>query len=317
MNVDLTRATRGLALLLALLASATIAASEPSSIHSRLRLIEGIDADGDAVSLWVAVMTKRHPEGLDRVDSRRMLTPSERAWTNLVQSKLAAWEQDIPALSRNFTPAEGPDVAVIVVGNRGGEDAFTHDATTIAFDASRLLALYGEAGLPENGERIDRLFRHEYSHLLQKAWLAVHPYAARTPLQAALLDIWSEGIGNYYSLSTQWRSTKGKPSTLAAEALERLVPRLVARLAALSCAPDAPARPLSATLSSGPFDRKWGALPVALWLELDTAQSEDTLRSFIAAGPDGVWTFLERHLPKELREVLREIREAASLCSAL
>lgn len=40
-----------------------------------------------------------------------------------------------------------------------------------------------------------------------------------------------------------------------------------ARLAALSCAPASAAEKLTADLSRGKFERKWGALPVALWLD--------------------------------------------------
>lgn len=85
--------------------------------------------------------------------------------------------------------------------NRGGEDAFTHDPHAIGFDVERLNALYGDAESDRNAVLIDHLFRHEYTHLLQKAWVRDHPLRTDTPLRSALADMWLEGLGNYYSLS--------------------------------------------------------------------------------------------------------------------
>ena len=78
---------------------------------------------------------------------------------------------------------------------------------TIGFDLSALHAEYGSATEPGNADRIDRLFRHEYAHLMQKSWLAAHPYSPRSPLEHALFDIWLEGLGTWHSLSEPWRAT--------------------------------------------------------------------------------------------------------------
>lgn len=233
-------------------------------------------------------------------------TDASRAWATLIRSRVPQWDSEIPAISAPYAPVAGPEVATIVIGHGGGEDAFTHDATTIAFDAVRLQKEYGDATLPENEARIDRFFRHEYTHLLQKAWLAKHPYEANTPLRAALLGIWTEGLGNYHSLSPRWRSPE-----LVSKTLAELEPRFVARLAALACASPAHADALMADLSMGRFDQKWGALPAALWLDADS------LRAFVLAGPDGVWELAERNLSDESRAVLRETRKAEELCAKL
>lgn len=236
-------------------------------------------------------------------------TDASRAWASLIRSRVTQWESDIPALSANYAPIAGPEVATVVIGHGGGEDAFTPDATTIGFDAARLHAEYGDATLAENTARIDRFFRHEYTHLLQKAWLAEHPYTADTPLRAALLGIWKEGLGNYYSLSPRWRSPE-----LVSKTLAELEPRFVARLAALACASPASADALTKDLSMGRFDQKWGALPAALWLDADASRSPEALRELVLAGPDGVWSLAERHVSESSRAVLRETRAAAELC---
>lgn len=232
-------------------------------------------------------------------------TDAQRAWAALIRSRATHWESEIPKLAETYAPAAAPELATIVIGNGGGQDAFTHDAVTIGFDTARLHAEYGDAATAENAARIDRFFRHEYTHLLQKAWLREHPYDASTPLRAALLGVWTEGLGNYHSLSEKWRGEA------AAKARAELEPRFVARLAALACASDEDADALMADLSMGRFDRKWGALPVALWLAAD----EKAIRELVLTGPDGIWALADENLPDGSRSVLREARAAAALCN--
>jgi hypothetical protein len=130
-----------------------------------------------------------------------------------------------------------------------------------------------------------------------------------------LADIWLEGMGNYYSLSDAWRSVEAKPSSKAADVLSVLEPRLMTRLAALACAASENTRELSKNLSSGPFDRKWGALPVALWLEAESANA-DFLRAFIIAGEDGFWALASRNLTPALKSQLDEIRALEKTCNS-
>jgi hypothetical protein len=218
----------------------------------------------------------------------RPYTRAELAWVGLVQSRRSQWETEVSKLAVPFNPVGAPD-ARIVLGNRGGDDAFTHDPHTIGFDVERLNALYGDAGSDGSAALIDHLFRHEYKHLLQKAWVCDHPLRTDTPLQAALADIWLEGMGNYYSLSDTLRFVEGKPSPKAAKALRVLEPRFMTRLAALACSTSENAQELSKSLSSGPFDRKWGALPVALWLDAESTNATfcatSSLRAKMVLGP--------------------------------
>lgn len=257
----------------------------------------------DDAQLWQTMIRKlSSPEAV----ASRSMNDAQRAWAALIRTRAAAWPSEIPALAKNYAPVAAPEVATIVIGNGGGQDAFTHDATTIGFDVARLHAEYGDAALPENRERLDRFFRHEYVHLLQKAWLREHPYDASTPLRAALLGIWTEGLGNAYSLSERWRGD----AEAAKRARAELEPRFVARLAALACASSADADALTADLSMGRFDRKWGALPVALWLQAEPGSDRD----LVLAGPEGIWDLAARHLPDGSRAILWEARAAAALC---
>jgi len=228
---------------------------------------------------------------------------------------MALWQRETPALATLFAPVAPPRHVSIVVGNRGAEDAFTHDSTTIGFDLAALHRAYGDAARPENVDRLDRFFRHEYVHLLQKAWLQRHPFEMRSPIERALAEMWTEGLGNYFSLSDRWRATGGHPSELAASTLATLEPRLAARLSALACASPERTVTLTADLSSGRFDGKWGALSTALWLERDASLSDQTLRGFVMAGPQGIWDLAARHLPASLQAVVTEARAAEKLCT--
>jgi hypothetical protein len=282
-----------------------------------LRVVSGVGSDGLATGQWLAMVRKRLPDA--RYDSvapiRRPLTPEDRAWDALVRSRAGGWEGEIAAVAEAYRPVAPPASVLIVLGNRGAEDAFTHDPTTIGFDLAALQANYGDAALPENADRMDRFFRHEYTHLMQKAWWAAHPYAMDTPLRYALADIWAEGLGNYRSLSGRWKALGGRRSEASAARLAELEPRFVARLAALACATPQRGEALMADLSWGRFDRKWGALTAALWLEEEPGEPGEALRRLVVAGPDGVWDLADRHLPEALRPVLREARLADSLCA--
>ena len=276
----------------------------------------GVTESGEPTHQWLAMIRKRlpPPEYEAAMRGPKLLINTERAWVALIRSRAGTWESEIPVLGEPFRPVAAPDEVLIVLGNRGGEDAFTHDPTTIGFDLAALQEEYGAAGLPENLDRVDRFFRHEYTHLFQKAWLREHPHPTDSPLQAALADIWAEGLGNYYSLSARWRAVDGELSPTAQETLADLAPRFAARLSALACASAESAAPLLADLSRGRFDRKWGALPAALWLDAEMSRSGQVLGAFVRAGPEGVWDLAERHLPDLLAAVVREARQADSLC---
>lgn len=238
-------------------------------------------------------------------------TAAEAAWAARIRERLPRWNAEVPDLGQPFAPQPAPQGVRVLLGLGGGEDAFSPDDRTLAFDLSRLAALYGDAASPENGARLDRFFRHEYTHVLQKAWLGTRAYPATTPLRAALLDLWKEGHGNFHSLSSRWVGGDGAPTEAARTALDRLAPRLVARMAALAAASPEAAPRLLAGLSMGPFEQKWGALPVALWLAEAGSRSPEAIRAFVLAGPDGLWDFVERHLPEGLRAVWREARAEA------
>jgi hypothetical protein len=283
---------------------------------TNIKVILAVTPSGEPTEDWLALLRPRLDEAAFGAAAalRKPATPEELRWSELIFSRVPAWEERREAMAALYHPVPPPARVRIILGNRGTDDAFTHDASTIGFDLSSLQSVYGAAEREENVPRIDRLFHHEFTHLMQKAWLLDHPWAAGTPLRLAMLDMWLEGIGNHHSLSPRWRWSGGAESSASLEARARLEPRLAARLAALACAaPDRAAR-LMADLSRGPFDQKWGALTVALWLEAETARDAEALRRFVLEGPDGFWDLAARHLPAPLHAVIEEARKASSSC---
>jgi hypothetical protein len=230
----------------------------------------------------------------------------EAAWRDLVVSRIEAWTAAMPGLERPFDDTEPPALLYVLVGNVGAMDAFVVDDTTIAFDVGALQRIYGDASTPENGARIDRFFAHEYTHVVHRAWRAQRDLDLDTPLERALWVCLTEGLGNYRSLSDRWFADDTQLSEHARIVLARLQPILVDRLGRLATASDEEAVELTRGLSMGPFEEKWGALPVALWLAVEVAADPDALAHWIERGPWGVLDLARRHLPSDLAATLPE-----------
>lgn len=297
------------------LSAAPLRSQAPSA--PTVTVVSGSTADGRATDLWLAILRRRlSPAAYDSVAPLvRPRLPEEQAWAASIGARAQAWPTEVAPLARLFPGLPSRPVQV-VLGNRGAEDAFTHDSLTIGFDLAALVRAYGPASGADTPERLDRFFRHEVVHTLQKRWLARHPFPVGGPMDMALLDIWLEGTGNYFSLSRRsYPGPDGNPAPLSARTLATLEPRFVGRMAALACADPAGALPLLADLSAGPFDQKWGALPAALWLLAEQGADSAALRRFVADGPTGVWQLAQRHLPAALADSLARTRERAAACS--
>lgn len=265
---------------------------------TELELVTGVGPDGRPDAVWLDAVRVFHDEAAlaSLAASARPLSAPEIAWRNLIRERMRRWPADLERLQAPFAGTAPPPSVVVAVGNQGGNDAFSPGPAAIAFDLQRLQALYGDAGDPANADRIDRFFAHEFTHVMHKAWQRQHGFEPATPLEAALWESAREGIGNYRSLSARWRDANGDLTEHAIATLARLEPVFVERFAALAHANEAEAEALRAGLSMGPFEDKWGALPVALWLVLETRHSEQALADWVAGGPWAVLDLARRNL---------------------
>lgn len=265
----------------------------------------GIGENGEVTQEWAQAVRSWYGTDLLPTDvfiDEHPLTNEETEWYRLIREKAQSWSLAADSLQIPFTGITPPKAVYIVLGNVGGQDAFTYSDTTIGFDLSKLVHIYGPGSKPENNNRIDRFFAHEFTHLMHKAWRKKHPVELKTSLDVALWDCLVEGIGNYRSLSSKWVDGNGALTERAEEVLARLQVTFVERIAALENASSAEATVLMEGLSMGRFDQKWGALTVALWLAQDAKGKEERLQKWISAGPQGVLTLARTYLPEELKQ---------------
>lgn len=280
--------------------------TQDSSRPVTLILQPGISAEGAATPAWREVIRSRHSEEMmsKLLAAPRKFSEEEALWADLIKQKVPTWSGMIDSLRIPFQATTPPDTIFILLGNQGGEDAFTYSLATIGFDLSKLDLYYGSASTRENHERIDRFFAHEMTHVLHKAWRKKSELAFKSPFMFALWECLTEGLGNYRSLSGKWLMEKGQLTQHAQAVLQRLQPIFVERISALEHATEADAASLMEGLSSGAFDQKWGALTVALWLAQEAKGDDHNLRKWVEAGPAGVLVLANKYLPDNLRERL-------------
>ena len=276
----------------------SVACTAPPPLELRL----GFTEDGSASPEWRAAVEAH--TGFEPTWELRPLSDAEAAWLDMVRARLHAREERIDDLCAPFEGVRPPRTLALVVGNQNGEDGFGLGEDVIYFDLSALVRSYGAANESVNAARLDRFFDHETTHVLHWRWARLHPQPIRTPLDRALWAMAREGLGNLRSLSETWVGPRGELTPLARETLAELEPILVERLERLAQATAEEESALHAGLSWGPFRRKWGALPVALWLAEESRGDDQALRAFVAAGSAGVLDLAQRHLAPDLAQRL-------------
>lgn len=276
-----------------------------------LALQNGFSSDGAVTPDWIeALRYLRHQPGISAGQfGQKTLTAEETTWANLIKTKLPGWAAMADSLAIPFGSITPPGTVTILLGNQGGEDAFLYKDSTICFDLHKLHHEYGDARAAINVDRIGRFFAHEFTHVLHKAWRKQHPLNLNTPLDAALWNCLTEGLGNYRSLSDKWVTENGALTDHAKAVLSRLQPVFVQRISALRHAGDEEAAKLMEGLSMGPFEQKWGALTVALWLAQEAQGDDANLQKWVEAGPEGILTLAQKYLPEELKGAIRNTAE--------
>lgn len=294
---------------LSLVLASTFQANDAvAATDSRTELVVrlGQQFDGRPSEEWMRAIARYNNEQslLEISRTSTPLTKEQSLWAALIERRAVLWPDHIDDLRIPFPGISPPEVVAIVLGNVGGSDAFIAENRNIAFDLSRMQSLYGSANLPSNIDRADRFFAHEFTHLLHKEWRSVNEPKIESYLEQALWGCLTEGLGVYRSMSARWTDTQGKLSPHAKEVLARLQPVLVERLSALEHASADDVDELMNGLSMGPFEEKWAALPVALWLALEARGDDRALQKWVDAGPWGIVDLAAKHLPEDLAEEL-------------
>ena len=236
---------------------------------------------------------------------KRQLKNEEAEWRDLIISKAAEWNSYRDSLAIPFRNIRLPDTIYVMLGFLGVDDGFTFEQQTVCLDITALSNVYGEAGLDENESRISRIYAHEYTHLLHKEWARKTGYATKTFLDEILWECLYEGIGMYRSLNPRWIPLNDSLPAITRSALDELYPVFTERLITIKqndLLSDAEKRKLQANLSRGVVSKKWGALPVAIWLSLEAKGDETRLTKWIDTGPFAVIELAKKYLPIDNRE---------------
>ena len=240
-----------------------------------------------------------------RIDSfarlQRALTKEELEWEKLIAAKASRWNSFKDSLQQPFGKLPISDTIYVMLGFLGSDDGFTFGLQTVCLDLTALQSAYGDAQIPENFERIDRIFSHEYTHLLHKLWAKKSGYVPRTYKDSIWWECLYEGIGMYRSLNPKWLPVENELPVLTKNTLEKLIPIFVDRFIRIETAANLSAEEkedLHTNLSRGMVNQKWGAFPVAIWLALEADENPDNLAKWIAKGPSIIRELAIRWLPE-------------------
>lgn len=245
---------------------------------------------------------KAYLDSLARVS--RPMDAAEEAWLQLMQSKASYWNTLRDSLDVPFEGINLNDTIYVLAGYMGEDDGFTYQDQTVCFDLTAFQQNYDSATLPENDSRIDRIFSHEYTHLLHKSWATTNSLTLKNFKDSILWECLYEGVGMYRSLAKKWMLQNDTLPRITQEALEKLYPVFVDRLIQVHALQNPSASEkaaLNKNLSRGNTDKKWGAFPMAVWLMQEAKGDDKYLVPWINGGPESVITLALTHLPAEHR----------------
>ena len=261
--------------------------------QDQLILFKSGISEGGYSSEWKKAVETRMPKS--RLDSlsgiKRELISEEKAWMDLIRSKLDQWSSMRDSLLVPFGKTKIPKTIFVMVGFLWRDDGFTYGLNTVCFDVSALFQNYGAASLPENSNRIDRIFAHEFTHVIHKNWIKQNNVTIKTFRDSVLWECLYEGIGMYRSLNARWLPKNGVMPEETKKALDELVPTMANKLKEIdskSTFTNEEKEKINANLSRGPVNKKWGAFPVAIWLFLEAKGNDENLRAWINKGPEGI-----------------------------
>lgn len=315
MSTGASRRSTLAALSLVLAPPAALAASRQA-----YEIVLAVDGAGRPTRPWLdAIRDRVSAEEMAAVAaSAKPLSTDELRWVELIRQITPVWFKGVDRLNAPFRHVSPPRTVKIVLGHEGGDDAFGLRPDVTAFDLSSLVGAYSDRSAEARAALMTRLLSHEYTHLLvgpqldrlgwSETWAEQHPF------RRALRTFYNEGLGNLRSLEgdDRWVSAAGEPSVRAREALAKLQPIMIQRLQALRADPDPQAaKALLRNISQGPFDGKWGALPIALWLAQDTGFEPARIAPWVEAGPGRILELAVKHGDPALTPAYRDLLASA------
>ncbi|PKV49704.1 hypothetical protein ATE84_1739 [Aquimarina sp. MAR_2010_214] len=232
----------------------------------------------------------------------KQLTKEEQDWINLIESKTSKWNAFRDSLKVPFQNIRLKDTISVLLGYQGGDDAFTYKNKTICLDVNALHKAYGSAKKSVNDNRIDRIFAHEFTHLLHKEWAKENNLKLDTFKDQILWECVTEGFGMYRSMSTKWFPIGDSLSLTSKKTFENLYPKFTERIIKVCTQSNLTSEEennLHANLSRGSMKKKWGALPVAVWLALEAKGNDKNLVKWVNKGPDAIILLAEKYLTNE------------------
>jgi hypothetical protein len=284
------------------LAQAPILNAQESNRSKRLQCVTSFE-NGRVNSAWLQALQTRQPVSyIDSLSSlQRELNEAEKEWYVLIQSRFGEWQSFPDSLQVLFPTVQLPDTIQVWLGFLGNDDGYTYQSNVVCLDITAFHRAYGDADNVENLARVDRIFAHEYTHLLQKAWMREQGWYPRSFADSIAWECWYEGIGMYRSLHPRWQPVDGKLPEISQELLHKLEPRFRAYWikSQESNLSEAEKVAIRRNLSRGKVTEKWGAMTIALWLSLEATKGSDRLQQLIQMGPDMIKELEKLYLTKK------------------
>jgi len=284
-----------------------------SSNHSSGIVIVKVGVINEQISKdWKnAIESRMTPKELDSMSSlKRPLTNEENSWIKLIKSKTNRWNLFRDSLATPFSRPRVTDTVCVLLGAFGVDDAFTYKYNTVCFDLTALQRVYGNSYLPENQDKIDRIFAHEFTHLLHKDWVSRNKFLLKTFKDSVLWECLYEGIGMYRSLPKKWLPQNGVLPEISKNALDELCPIFVDRLTTIESSgglSEADKNRIRANLSRGTVSKKWGAFTVAMWLALEANGDDRKLTYWINGNVNSIIILARKYLTGSNKEKFEKI----------
>ncbi len=253
---------------------------------------------------WKDALTNRlSKKNLDSISKiKKPLTLEENDWYQLIKSRADQWALFRDSLQVPFSGRKVNDTTYVLLGNQGGDDAFSYQHQTVCFDLTALYRAYGPATETVNTNRIDRIFSHEYTHLLSKEWVKHNTLKLQTFKDRILWECMYEGVGMYRSMSAKWFPKGDSLSEMSAKTFETLYPIFAERLITIETSKNLSEEDktrLHKNLSRGSMKKKWGSLTVAVWLAMEANGDDKNLIPWIEMGPDAIIPLAKKYLTGE------------------